>query len=100
MGPVQFVTTTRTRIRSHIAITPCSCAHTQLREKRTQPVAIVPQHGFPWHRFCSASRRPCNECKRNSTMKFGDFLFPESSCPGRDGAIIDEAQAEARLCDE
>ena len=33
-------------------------------------------------------------------MKFGDFLFPESSDPGRDGAIIDDALAEARLCDE
>jgi len=33
-------------------------------------------------------------------MKFGDFLFPESSDPGRDGAVIDDAWAEARLCDE
>lgn len=33
-------------------------------------------------------------------MKFGDFLFPECSDPARDGAIIDDALAEARLCDE
>ena len=33
-------------------------------------------------------------------MKFGDFLFPESSDPACDGEIIDEALAEARLCDE
>jgi len=32
-------------------------------------------------------------------MKFGDFLFPESGDPGRDGAVIDDALAEARLCD-
>ena len=33
-------------------------------------------------------------------MKFGDFLFPECNDPQRDGTIIDEAVAEARLCDE
>jgi alkanesulfonate monooxygenase SsuD/methylene tetrahydromethanopterin reductase-like flavin-dependent oxidoreductase (luciferase family) len=33
-------------------------------------------------------------------MKFGDFLFPESSDPTRDGEIIDDALAEARLCDD
>jgi hypothetical protein len=33
-------------------------------------------------------------------MKFGDFLFPESSDPERDGAIIDDALDKARLCDE
>ena len=33
-------------------------------------------------------------------MKFGNFLFTESSDPGRDGPVIDEALAEARLCDE
>ncbi len=33
-------------------------------------------------------------------MKFGDFLFPESSDPACDGEIIDDALAEARLCDE
>ncbi len=33
-------------------------------------------------------------------MKFGDFLFSESSDPACDGEIIDEALAEARLCDE
>ena len=33
-------------------------------------------------------------------MKFGDFLFPESNDPQRDGTIIDEAVAEARLCDD
>jgi alkanesulfonate monooxygenase SsuD/methylene tetrahydromethanopterin reductase-like flavin-dependent oxidoreductase (luciferase family) len=33
-------------------------------------------------------------------MKFGDFLFTESSDPRRDGAVIDEALAEACLCDQ
>jgi alkanesulfonate monooxygenase SsuD/methylene tetrahydromethanopterin reductase-like flavin-dependent oxidoreductase (luciferase family) len=33
-------------------------------------------------------------------MKFGDFLFPESNDPQRDGVVIDEAVAEARLCDD
>jgi alkanesulfonate monooxygenase SsuD/methylene tetrahydromethanopterin reductase-like flavin-dependent oxidoreductase (luciferase family) len=33
-------------------------------------------------------------------MKFGDFLFPESREPGLDGPMIDDALAEARLCDE
>ncbi len=33
-------------------------------------------------------------------MKFGDFLFPESRDPALDGAVIDDALAEARLCDE
>ena len=33
-------------------------------------------------------------------MKFGDFLFPESASPDRDAAAIDDAVAEARLCDE
>ncbi len=33
-------------------------------------------------------------------MKFSNFLFPESRDPARDGAIIDETIAEARLSDE
>lgn len=33
-------------------------------------------------------------------MKFGDFLFPESARPELDAAVIDDALAEARLCDE
>jgi alkanesulfonate monooxygenase SsuD/methylene tetrahydromethanopterin reductase-like flavin-dependent oxidoreductase (luciferase family) len=33
-------------------------------------------------------------------MKFGDFLFPESREPGLDGAMIQDALAEARLVDE
>jgi alkanesulfonate monooxygenase SsuD/methylene tetrahydromethanopterin reductase-like flavin-dependent oxidoreductase (luciferase family) len=33
-------------------------------------------------------------------MKFGDFLFPESREPGLDGPMIDDALAEARLCDK
>jgi alkanesulfonate monooxygenase SsuD/methylene tetrahydromethanopterin reductase-like flavin-dependent oxidoreductase (luciferase family) len=33
-------------------------------------------------------------------VKFSNFLFPESRDPGRDGPIIDEAVAEARLSDE
>jgi len=32
-------------------------------------------------------------------MKFGTFLFPECSDPAQDGAAIDDALAEARLCD-
>lgn len=33
-------------------------------------------------------------------MKFGNFLFPESQDPARDGVIIDETLREAQLCDE
>lgn len=33
-------------------------------------------------------------------MKFGNFLFPDCRDPARDGAIIDETLAEARLSDE
>jgi len=32
-------------------------------------------------------------------MRFGNFLFPESRDPARDGAVIDETLAEARLSD-
>ena len=32
-------------------------------------------------------------------MKFGNFLFPESRDPARDGAVIDETLEEARLSD-
>lgn len=32
-------------------------------------------------------------------MKFGNFLFPESRDPARDGVVIDEALAEARMTD-
>jgi alkanesulfonate monooxygenase SsuD/methylene tetrahydromethanopterin reductase-like flavin-dependent oxidoreductase (luciferase family) len=34
-----------------------------------------------------------------STMKFGNFLFPASMDPARDGQIIHETLREARLCD-
>src|SRR5215469_9060781 len=33
-------------------------------------------------------------------MKFGDFLFPDSRDPERDGVVIDETLREARLADE
>jgi alkanesulfonate monooxygenase SsuD/methylene tetrahydromethanopterin reductase-like flavin-dependent oxidoreductase (luciferase family) len=33
-------------------------------------------------------------------VKFGNFLFPDSRDPVRDGAVIDETLAEARLADE
>ena len=33
-------------------------------------------------------------------MRFGNFLFPESRVPERDGQVIDETLAEARLSDE
>ncbi|MDP6706068.1 MAG: LLM class flavin-dependent oxidoreductase [Alphaproteobacteria bacterium] len=33
-------------------------------------------------------------------MRFGNFLFPESRAPERDGQVIDETLAEARLSDE
>src|SRR5438034_192068 len=33
-------------------------------------------------------------------MKFGNFLFPDCRDPARDGAVIDETLAEARLSDE
>ena len=33
-------------------------------------------------------------------LKFGDFLFPDSRDPERDGAVIDETLREARLADE
>jgi alkanesulfonate monooxygenase SsuD/methylene tetrahydromethanopterin reductase-like flavin-dependent oxidoreductase (luciferase family) len=33
-------------------------------------------------------------------VKFGTFLFPDSRDPARDGAVIDETLAEARLADE
>src|SRR5579884_1652477 len=32
-------------------------------------------------------------------MKFGDFLFPDSRDPERDGVVIDETIAEAKLAD-
>src|ERR1700709_600516 len=44
--------------------------------------------------------RAMRRMQRNAAMKFGNFLFTESSDPGRDGPVIDEALAEARLCDE
>src|SRR4029077_13617382 len=61
-------------------------------------VARVRNMAFPGTDF--APQRPCYECERNAAMKFGDFLFPESSDPACDGEIIDDALAEARLCDE
>jgi len=33
-------------------------------------------------------------------MRFGNFLFPDCRDPARDGAVIDETLAEARLSDE
>src|SRR5436305_6119947 len=33
-------------------------------------------------------------------MKFGNFLFPDSRDPERDGAVIDETIREAQLADE
>src|SRR6266480_7050477 len=33
-------------------------------------------------------------------MKVGNFLFPDSRDPARDGAVIDETLREAMLCDE
>src|SRR6266404_6886515 len=33
-------------------------------------------------------------------VKFGDFLFPDCRDPARDGAVIEETLAEARLSDE
>ncbi|MBV8118321.1 MAG: LLM class flavin-dependent oxidoreductase [Alphaproteobacteria bacterium] len=33
-------------------------------------------------------------------MKFGDFLFPDSRDPARDGIVIDETLREAQLADE
>src|SRR5947207_14312609 len=33
-------------------------------------------------------------------MKFGDFLFPDSRNPERDGIVIDETLREALLADE
>ena len=33
-------------------------------------------------------------------MKFGNFLFPQSDQPEKDGQVIDETLAEARLCDQ
>ena len=33
-------------------------------------------------------------------MKFSNFLFPQSEIPEKDGQVIDETLAEARLCDE
>jgi len=32
-------------------------------------------------------------------MKFGNFLFPESRDPARDGAVLDDTLREAELCD-
>ena len=32
-------------------------------------------------------------------MKFGNFLFPESRDPARDGAVLDDTVREAELCD-
>jgi alkanesulfonate monooxygenase SsuD/methylene tetrahydromethanopterin reductase-like flavin-dependent oxidoreductase (luciferase family) len=37
--------------------------------------------------------------KSEDGMKFGDFLFPDSRDPERDGAVIDETIAEAKLAD-
>ena len=37
---------------------------------------------------------------RERRVKFGNFLFPDCRDPARDGAVIDETLAEARLADE
>src|SRR5713101_5988305 len=37
---------------------------------------------------------------RGQPVKFGNFLFPDCRDPARDGAVIDETLAEARLSDE
>jgi alkanesulfonate monooxygenase SsuD/methylene tetrahydromethanopterin reductase-like flavin-dependent oxidoreductase (luciferase family) len=36
---------------------------------------------------------------RETPMKFGNFMFSESRDPARDGVVIDEVMAEAKLCD-
>ncbi len=33
-------------------------------------------------------------------MKFGNFMFSECRDPARDGIVIDEVMAEAKLCDD
>src|SRR5436309_13319596 len=38
--------------------------------------------------------------RRESGMKFGDFLFPDCRDPARDGAVIEETLREAALADE
>jgi alkanesulfonate monooxygenase SsuD/methylene tetrahydromethanopterin reductase-like flavin-dependent oxidoreductase (luciferase family) len=40
------------------------------------------------------------EAKRGRGMKFGNFLFPDSRDPARDGIVIDETLREAVLSDE
>src|SRR3977135_4664193 len=40
------------------------------------------------------------EAKRERGMKFGNFLFPDSRDPARDGIVIDETMREAVLSDE
>jgi alkanesulfonate monooxygenase SsuD/methylene tetrahydromethanopterin reductase-like flavin-dependent oxidoreductase (luciferase family) len=40
------------------------------------------------------------EAKRERGMKFGNFLFPDSRDPARDGIVIDETMREAMLSDE
>jgi alkanesulfonate monooxygenase SsuD/methylene tetrahydromethanopterin reductase-like flavin-dependent oxidoreductase (luciferase family) len=40
------------------------------------------------------------EAKRGRGMKFGNFLFPDSRDPARDGIVIDETLREAMLSDE
>ena len=52
------------------------------------------------HRLVQQSRKRNEPGLGARTMKFGDFLFPESREPGLDGTMIDDALAEARLCDE
>src|SRR5216683_1840160 len=37
---------------------------------------------------------------RGQSVRFGNFLFPDCRDPARDGAVIDETLAEARLSDE
>src|ERR1700674_3332527 len=37
---------------------------------------------------------------RGPPVRFGNFLFPDCRDPARDGAVIDETLAEARLSDE
>src|SRR5215470_16690875 len=38
--------------------------------------------------------------RRRATVRFSNFLFPESRDPARDGIVIDETLREARLSDE
>jgi alkanesulfonate monooxygenase SsuD/methylene tetrahydromethanopterin reductase-like flavin-dependent oxidoreductase (luciferase family) len=48
----------------------------------------------------AAKRLGCGDGAMEASVKFGDFLFPDSRDPAQDGGVIDETLREAQLADE